>query len=328
MERYDKAIEEMPKRSQFKFWFIPKVRELNKFYILDVMNQFKVIGHAVAELADGCFDAKLELFDGEGNQTPDTEEAIKFDTDEIKSEFRLFTMRPECYVAADSDVKLDLDSPTCPEDITEFQFNYMYMLLGCALNRLTDFSKSVEDFGAVDCMIDKFNSIVHWLEYPADFLTSPSSTKFHESFEGGLAVHSVRVAHQIRKLLVCDAFSSVDLNSAVLCALVHDWCKIGCYESYMRNVKNDKGKWEQVKEYKHSGHYMVPMGHGASSLFLARKFFKLSLEESLAIRWHQGRWNVSREELNEFQQSNEDYPLVHLLQFADQLSITHYANNF
>ena len=57
---------------------------------------------------------------------------------------------------------------------------------------------------------------------------------------------------------------------------------------------------------------------------IANKFFKLDLAECLAIRWHMGRWNVSESEVNEFQQANEQYPLVHMLQFADRLAITAY----
>ena len=54
------------------------------------------------------------------------------------------------------------------------------------------------------------------------------------------------------------------------------------------------------------------------------KFFKLSQEEALAIRWHMGEYNVADNEMNELHYANENYPLVFLLQFADRLSITNY----
>ena len=93
---------------------------------------------------------------------------------------------------------------------------------------------------------------------------------------------------------------------------------------YMRNVKNDEtGIWEKVPSYKRID-ASIPLGHGAQSMFMASRLFKLTADESLAIRWHMGVWNVSSNEYNDLQQANENYPLVHLLQFADQLSIVNY----
>lgn len=45
---------------------------------------------------------------------------------------------------------------------------------------------------------------------------------------------------------------------------------------------------------------------------------------ALAIRWHMGRWNVVDSEVNDLQTANENYPMVHMIQFADQLSIVNY----
>lgn len=51
------------------------------------------------------------------------------------------------------------------------------------------------------------------------------------------------------------------------------------------------GIWNQVKAYKRSD-FPHPFGHGAASMYMAQRMFKLTEEEALAIRWHQGRWNV------------------------------------
>ena len=59
-------------------------------------------------------------------------------------------------------------------------------------------------------------------------------------------------------------------------------------------------------------------------MFLASKCFKLSVSESLAIRWHMGFCRVADSDMNELQLANETHPLVHLLQFADQLAIVQY----
>ena len=69
---------------------------------------------------------------------------------------------------------------------------------------------------------------------------------------------------------------------------------------------------------------MSCLGHGVSSMFLASRFFKLSVEEAAAIRWHMGDYNVADNEMNDLHQANETYPMVQLLQFADRLSRVKY----
>lgn len=165
---------------------------------------------------------------------------------------------------------------------------------------------------------------ISWLR-STDFYTAPASTKYHESFEHGLLTHTLKVVDNICKLQKSDPFKSVRVDSAILVALVHDWCKIGMYESYLRNVKNDKGVWEQVKAYTYKEERFIALGHGVSSMYLAIKFFPLTLPEICAIRWHMGEYNVADNEMNELHQCNEEYPIVQLLQFADRLSITKYS---
>lgn len=169
-------------------------------------------------------------------------------------------------------------------------------------------------------------TVLDWLA-GTDFYTAPASTIYHGSFVGGLLIHSLEVYNQIISLHKLPQFNDVSFSSAALVALTHDWCKIGMYESYDKNVKNQTtGQWEQVKAFRRN-QIGVPLGHGAASMFLAQRLFpSLEVDEALAIRWHQSRWNVCEPEQNEFQLANETCPLVHLLQFADQLSITKYAN--
>lgn len=157
-----------------------------------------------------------------------------------------------------------------------------------------------------------------------DFFSAPASTRFHGSFEGGLVEHHLDVYNEIVDLLTLPKFKDVNPASAYLVALVHDFCKIGLYDPYFRNVKNDvTGQWEQVQAFKYDKP-QYPFGHGVSSMYLATQFFRLSREESLAVRWHMGSYRCATEDFSELQDSNERYPLVLLLQFADQLSITAY----
>ena len=170
---------------------------------------------------------------------------------------------------------------------------------------------------------EKANRCITWLE-STDFFSAPASTQYHDSCDGGLVQHSLTVYNKMVELLGIASFCEVDWRHALLTALVHDWCKIGLYERFMKNVKNEAtGAWEQVVAFRHAK-TQIPLGHGTASMFMAERFFKLSTEQALAIRWHMGVYQVAETEKPDLFRSNESYPMVYLLQFADQLSITTY----
>lgn len=176
-----------------------------------------------------------------------------------------------------------------------------------------------------EVMKRRFSRCVEWLR-STDFYRCPASTRYHESHPFGLLQHSLKVFNKTLELLRLPSFADVDISSAVLCSLTHDWCKIGNYEEYMRNVKNEQtGKWEQVPSYR-LNMTSLTLGHGVTSMFLVSRFLNLTPEEAAAIRWHMGHWRVIPSEESELQRCNEIYPLVHLVQFADQLAITEYGN--
>lgn len=165
---------------------------------------------------------------------------------------------------------------------------------------------------------------IKWLA-STDFYTAPASTIYHDAEPGGLLRHSLRVVDKMIELLSIPSFSGIKSHEAILTALTHDWCKIDLYEQYMKNVKDDAtGVWNKAPAYRHKGS-PLSFGHGVTSMFMVQKFFKLTTEQALAIRWHMNRWNSCEKELAELCASNEKYPMVHLLQFADQLSMTGYC---
>ena len=243
--------------------------------------------------------------------TPIDETAVSFvdKEEEIALAFEQFKSRPEYQVSTLSKLS---EASVPPEDL------YAELLTGVALIRAH--RNGAEN---PDDILPKFNKCLDWLAC-TDFYVAPASTRYHESFRGGLCHHTLQVVSNILGMRSVPKFKSVKIEDAVLVALVHDWCKIGLYESYMRNVKNeDTGVWEKVESYRHKDS-AIPLGHGVTSMFLARKFFQLSTDEALAIRWHMGHWRVCESEINELQHANEIAPLVHMVQFADQLSITSY----
>jgi len=225
-------------------------------------------------------------------------------------EWKIFQLRPEYYLGTTVESDSMADNQDC------FERN----LVACAFARARRQNPGIDD----DKVWRSIDRCLDWIR-STDFYRCPASTVYHDSVPGGLVKHTIQVVRRIVQLIDSDAFEGVHLEDAVLVALLHDWCKIGLYEEYLRNVKNEQtGQWEKVPSYRYKEDRAICMGHGSSSLYLAQRFFRLSLEESYAIRWHMGRWACSDFEVNELQQANRNYPLVHLLQFADQLAIVKY----
>lgn len=230
----------------------------------------------------------------------------------MAADFSRFSTRPE-YLVGHPEIK-DMLARGNSREV------YLALLRGCALIRARRNGRSDPD-----ACLEKLQPCISWLQN-TDFFTCPASTSHHDSYEGGLVDHSLRVVINAYEFMNCNFFKDVKYEDATLCALVHDWCKIEFYEQYMKNVKNEAtGKWEAVPAYRYRENEMVPLGHGVSSLYLAQRFFCLSLDECLAIRWHMGAWSICYTEQNELRGANAKYPLVQLLQFADQMSINEYA---
>ena len=230
--------------------------------------------------------------------------------DEIKSEFDQYLTRPEAMVGMYID-KASLSK----EQVAD---TYDRLIYGVSLIRAKQ--NGTKD---PDVAIPKITKILSWL-HSTDFYTAPASTKWHEVFECGLVIHTLNVVNQVLELTELTKFSTVRLESAVLCALVHDWGKIDCYRPYNKNVKNEEtGEWNSVPAYTKIDS-KFPFGHCTSSMVLAQQAFVLSLDELLAIRWHHGDWDVSQKEVSDLQVANAEVPLVFMLQFADRLAITRY----
>lgn len=278
--------------SRFLFWFFPGSGSTDHWEIVD-----KSTGEYVGLVSDKDITVSEQY------------ESVK---DSIMDSFRDFQKRLE-YTIADPIEAVELADQETLIAAYEKKIEIICMI------RAARAGKDPDQCG------NAAKRCIDWLR-STDFYNAPASTRYHDSCVAGLLRHSIRVFNHGVRLMNDKAFSSVTSDSIGLVALVHDWCKINLYEPYMRNVKNpETGAWEQVQNYRHN-QKGLPLGHGVTSMFFASKFFRLTSEEAVAIRWHMGVWNVSDNEVNELQLCNEQFPLVHLLQFSDCLSITSYAN--
>lgn len=292
--------------SEFKYWFIRDTEEVVSVFIKDNVKEIGIMSMSNGDEKEHMISNDCSIFIpyGVGVNGDDV-----FSEEEVINDYNSWISRPEYCVGTFNQDILDGMSNISRREL------YSNILRGCCYIRANKNGKDP------DTCQEKVNNILNWLD-STDFFTAPASTRFHESFEGGLLYHTLKVYNQIVDLKKVGKFSNVDLSSAALVSLVHDWCKINLYSCYKKNVKNQEtGQWEQVDAY-NRGSYEFP--HGQQSLEVARCFFKFTQEEKLAITHHMGHWYCHPSEESCLQTSNERYPLVHMLQFADQLSITSY----
>jgi hypothetical protein len=165
-----------------------------------------------------------------------------------------------------------------------------------------------------------------------DFYIAPASTRFHDSVEGGLCHHSLKVFDEMLKNAYRDVkvLSVAERESIAIVSLFHDLCKIGFYVSTWKNVKQysedgdkrDEGgrfKWVVQKGYDVDDKF--PYGHGEKSVFMLHDFITLTADEALAIRWHMGGFEP-RENHQYLSNAFGQCPLAVQLHIAD-LSATY-----
>jgi hypothetical protein len=214
-------------------------------------------------------------------------------------------------------------------------------------DKIVDFLKDVNREGVVE--------FTRFLD-ESDFYTAPCSTKFHLPCEGGLVEHTVNVTNCALELNEKYGNICPD-DSVILAAIGHDLCKVNFYKQvdegptdaqmrYLTSLTTKAGiripaKLNKayvgtlidfmLKTYKkgmiippYTPNYQIedqmPLGHGEKSLFIMSQFFKLTLEESLAIRWHMGAFDLNFESLYQKSAYNEavkNSKLVTILQLAD-----------
>ena len=178
-------------------------------------------------------------------------------------------------------------------------------------------------------MIDEFKTIYNehikregadkLLEYlcTTDFFTAPASTRFHNSFEGGLLAHSLNVYRALNAYLKRDIMTeeygiTYSDESIAIAGLLHDVCKVNCYKPGTRNVK-ENGVWKQVPTYEMQDD--MPYGHGEKSVYIINGFMRLTREEAFAIRYHMGF--TGTEDIRNISRAFEMYPLAFALSVAD-----------
>lgn len=166
---------------------------------------------------------------------------------------------------------------------------------------------------------DGSEKLLDYLVNKSDFFTAPASTRFHGSYDGGLAQHSLNVYNCFKAYLERERVRELyNLNASeetmAVCALLHDICKVNVYTRGTRNVKNEEtGQWEKVPTYFFDDR--LPYGHGEKSVYMITGFMRLTREEAFAIRYHMGF--SGDEPVGNVGKAFEMFPLAFALSTAD-----------
>ncbi len=170
--------------------------------------------------------------------------------------------------------------------------------------------------------------VINYLE-KSDFFKAPASINYHLNHEGGLMEHSLLVydmAMDLRGLIVSkkpEVEEKLPEKSIAIVALLHDLCKANIYKKAQKWRKNAQDRWEQYETYE-TDYSRMPVGHGEKSVIMLLSLgLKLTVDETVAIRWHMGAWDLSfqsHEAKSNISEAANRYPLLAILQAADGMS--------
>ena len=143
---------------------------------------------------------------------------------------------------------------------------------------------------------EHIGALINYLQ-DGDFFEAPASTRFHNSFAEGLAMHSLGVFCLLEKywegFTRASGFGAITLpvvrENLIIAGLLHDVCKIGAYIG-----SSSPYKWNRAQ----------PKGHGLLSLIRIAKYIKMEPIEEMMIRFHMGPYG-----LFEFEPGKGEYPL-------------------
>lgn len=150
-----------------------------------------------------------------------------------------------------------------------------------------------------------------------DFFNQPASSRFHNAFEGGLALHSLNVYKLFDKInKKCNL--GIPVSSVVFVSIFHDVCKAGAY------VKN------QSDEYYHwnTDH---PKGHAKLSIERIEKFFSMTELENDLIKFHMGFYGTTEFLEGDNSLRKGEYSLVELATASNKnpaVSLFHWCDDF
>lgn len=158
------------------------------------------------------------------------------------------------------------------------------------------------------------------------FYEAPCSGGNHLARTGGLAEHSLNVAHYAMTLLKAwyeEPYYTQWADSVIICSLLHDIGKCGQFQKpgYVPNMIKDgrPTKAEPTQKYKQSedkpykiNPELLNVPHEIRSASIIQEYISLTEEEYYAILYHNGLYGPMYREIN-----GKETALYMILHFAD-----------
>lgn len=143
------------------------------------------------------------------------------------------------------------------------------------------------------------------------FFTAPASTRFHGCYEGGLFDHSYAVANWLNYLTKKCNLEWENKRSPLLVGMFHDICKMDNYIKITDPTDN-------TVSYKYNTETFLK-GHGDKSVMVLSRYFRLTEEEIMCIRYHMGAF-TDKEEWTDYTRAVNNYANVLWTHQADMLA--------
>ena len=146
---------------------------------------------------------------------------------------------------------------------------------------------------------DGMENLLKFLE-ESSFYTDPASCQEHNSYDGGLADHSLNVYQVLMNYKRINSDLDKLEDSIKIIGLLHDISYVGTFQKITKNVtvKGSAGKnvvredgrllFTEKQVYDPYYEAQLPYPHGQLSTMLVKQYIKLSKLEDLSIQWQHG----------------------------------------
>lgn len=181
---------------------------------------------------------------------------------------------------------------------------------------------------------DRKGKLIEFIE-KTTFLSDPASIRYHNALHGGLMLHCLQIAKIGINLNRALKFQ-IPEESIIICAILHDYCKVGTYKIGTRKVQdpqfaNDRTKgygWRAVNKYEYQKATDLPYGHGFKSLMLVFKnlgYQYLNEKEMESIAYHMGMFDDQSS--SECMEVFKDNPLAYIIHVSDITAGLYYESD-
>ncbi|MFC1697607.1 metal-dependent phosphohydrolase [Nanoarchaeota archaeon] len=155
------------------------------------------------------------------------------------------------------------------------------------------------------------DNLIDFLEF-SDYYDAPASTRidYHGAYEHGLMIHSYNV-WQLFRQKVRNFNLDINEQSAAICGLFHDACKINLY------IPNELKSGEVSKAKPYVINENFPIGHGEKSLYTLSRYIQLTNQEALIIRWHMTGFDPAWDHYEQYRKIEKAIPEITAFHCAD-----------